>query len=437
MSFPIPPSWAGNIPVSGNPGEDRQLYFWMFPATGDIGHDDVVIWLNGGPGCSSLSATLEENGPVMLDPITYEAKANPDTWTQYANIIWIDQPAGVGFSLGTPKNQTMEEVAQEFNGFLLQLYAKFAKLQGKRLWITGESFAGKYIPHMANWIYNNEEENTKAGILLQGVNVDDPLFAPNVVTKELPSVDYGLAYQKELNLTSDEVHELEQIGEQNGIRHFVRDHLTYPPKGPISIPPNLNTTFSPYDHLKQMIMSHNPCFSPYYTVNKSPCGTLDALGANMTTQATFPLGYFHHPPVVAAINAQPNISWVQCSQHPNFKIMKTANTNYPVPDVFGKVIEKSKKTIVQHGTHDYVVLFNGSALAIQNMTWHGKQGFQHPPSKTLSVDGEKKGYYQTERNLTFVVIKGAGHMVPAYAPKAASQLLRFLLGQIEEDDINT
>ena len=61
------------------------------------------------------------------------------TWTKLANVVWLDQPAGTGFALGEPKNQSMREVAQDFYGFLTNFYETFPKIQGKRLWIGGES----------------------------------------------------------------------------------------------------------------------------------------------------------------------------------------------------------------------------------------------------------------------------------------------------------
>ena len=101
-------------------------------------------------------------------------------------MIWVDQPAGTGFSRGQPKNQSMEQIAEEFNGFLLSLYQTFPKLQGKRLWLAGESYAGKFIPYMADWIYKHEVENQKAGIHLHGINMIDGFFMDDIIGKELP-----------------------------------------------------------------------------------------------------------------------------------------------------------------------------------------------------------------------------------------------------------
>lgn len=86
-SFDIPPSWAGNIPVSNRSGESRHIYFWMFPATEGVGEDDIIFWMNGGPGCSSLSSMMGENGPLKFDYETFEAEPLNQTWTKLANVV--------------------------------------------------------------------------------------------------------------------------------------------------------------------------------------------------------------------------------------------------------------------------------------------------------------------------------------------------------------
>lgn len=433
VSFDIPPSWAGNLPVSNRSDEPRHLYFWMFPATEKRGEDDLIFWMNGGPGCSSLSSTLGENGPVKFNSDTFEAEPVPQTWTKLANMVWLDQPSGVGFSEGEAKNQSMREVAQDFYGFLVNFYQAFPKVQGKRLWIGGESFAGKFIPFMADEVYRNEEQNKLLGIDLQGININEPLFAPNIITKELTAVEYGLQHAKLLNFTDAQIQQLEQIGVENGIRHFVRDNLHYPPKGHLEIPQALNVTFSPYSHMKALIQENNPCASPFYIINRR-CSP-DALGMNMTTEKSNPHNYFNDVPGVKEyIHAPPNRTWMQCSTAEAFHVMKYAGNQYPVPDVLSRVVEKSKHTVVQHGTYDMVVLYHGTSLALQNMTWNGRQGFENPPSNKLHSNGDVTVHYVSERNLTYFIVPRAGHMVPATSPEAAFHMAMYWLGRSSEEE---
>ena len=65
VDFDIGESYAGLLPISQSPDESRQLYFWFFPSTNPDAGNEIVIWFNGGPGCSSLSGLLTENGPFL------------------------------------------------------------------------------------------------------------------------------------------------------------------------------------------------------------------------------------------------------------------------------------------------------------------------------------------------------------------------------------
>jgi carboxypeptidase D len=67
VPFDIGESYAGLLPISGNANETRELFFWFFPTTNSDPQEEITIWFNGGPGCSSLSGLLTENGPFTWE----------------------------------------------------------------------------------------------------------------------------------------------------------------------------------------------------------------------------------------------------------------------------------------------------------------------------------------------------------------------------------
>jgi carboxypeptidase D len=141
VDFDIGESYAGLMPISGNKGEKRQLYFWYFPSENKLADDEITIWLNGGPGCSSLEGFLQENGPFLWQYGTFKPFPNPWAWNNLTNMVWVEQPVGTGFSQGTPNAKSEEDVAAQFLGFFKQFVDTFA-LQGKKVYIAGESYAG-------------------------------------------------------------------------------------------------------------------------------------------------------------------------------------------------------------------------------------------------------------------------------------------------------
>ena len=109
----------------------------------------VVIWLNGGPGASSTFANFLFSSPLRIaEPSTntYEMYTSEETWIKAGTVIYIDQPVGTGFAYGEPLLTTMDEATTEFLTFVEAILDKFSDLKEKDLYMTGESYAGHYIP---------------------------------------------------------------------------------------------------------------------------------------------------------------------------------------------------------------------------------------------------------------------------------------------------
>lgn len=98
VGFDIGESYAGRLPISTpkftNGSSDNELFFWFFPSKNPEARNEITIWLNGGPGCSSMDGLLQENGPFLWQPGTYSPQPNPFSWTNLTNMVWIDQPIG-------------------------------------------------------------------------------------------------------------------------------------------------------------------------------------------------------------------------------------------------------------------------------------------------------------------------------------------------------
>lgn len=87
VDFDIGESYAGLLPISSKANETRELYFWYFPSTNPLAEDEITIWLNGGPGCSSLEGLLQENGPFLWQYGTFAPVPNP-----WVRTLWSASP---------------------------------------------------------------------------------------------------------------------------------------------------------------------------------------------------------------------------------------------------------------------------------------------------------------------------------------------------------
>uniref|UniRef100_A0A8R1E141 Carboxypeptidase n=1 Tax=Caenorhabditis japonica TaxID=281687 RepID=A0A8R1E141_CAEJA len=138
--------------------DDKYFHYWLTESSRNAAQDPLVLWLNGGPGCSSLGGLIEELGPFHVRDYGKTVYYNEYTWNKFANVIFLESPAGVGFSYSTSSNLTVndEETALYNHMALVDFLEKFPEYQGRDFWIAGESYAGVYIPTLAVRILNDK-----------------------------------------------------------------------------------------------------------------------------------------------------------------------------------------------------------------------------------------------------------------------------------------
>lgn len=89
VNFDIGESYAGTLSIDSDPDSPNQLFFWFFVSDNPKASDEITIWLNGGPGCSSLDGLLQENGPFLWQSGTYAPVRNPYSWSNLTNMVRI------------------------------------------------------------------------------------------------------------------------------------------------------------------------------------------------------------------------------------------------------------------------------------------------------------------------------------------------------------
>ena len=156
VNFDIGEMYSGQMPIDMN-DTSRNLFFVFEPTVGES-VDTVTIWLNGGPGCSSLEGFFQENGRFIWSWGMYEPQINPYSWVNLTNVLWVEQPVGTGFSQGKVTATSEEEIAEDFAGFFLNFQKTFG-IKNFKIYVTGESYAGRYVPYIsANFLDKNDTE---------------------------------------------------------------------------------------------------------------------------------------------------------------------------------------------------------------------------------------------------------------------------------------
>ena len=118
-----------------------------------------VVWLTGGPGCSSTLALLTENGPCTVDGDgkSGTTTVNPHSWTEAAHVLWLDQPAGVGFSYGDENDSGEAMVGEDAYYFFQAFFQSHPEYANNPLYIIGESYGGHYVPAIAHRIWRGNQ----------------------------------------------------------------------------------------------------------------------------------------------------------------------------------------------------------------------------------------------------------------------------------------
>jgi serine carboxypeptidase-like clade I len=158
--------YSGLIPVGNLSGVAGHLHYWFIESTNKPSEDPIVLWLNGGPGSSSLIGLLTENGQLVLNDDSLENTidgipqlfVNEYAWTTVANVIYLESPKGVGFSYcddaKTSKDcvNSDESTALDAYEFLVNFFKGFPEYKTNKFYITGESYAGIYIPMLMDQV---------------------------------------------------------------------------------------------------------------------------------------------------------------------------------------------------------------------------------------------------------------------------------------------
>lgn len=419
--------YSGYLDIKGSPG--KKLHYLYVDSQRNKEKDPLVLWLNGGPGCSSLLGFGDENGPAYFIPNSQKFIENEWSWNKQANMLYLEAPAGVGFSIAekpsdreTGDNLTAENSLQA----LISFFKKFPNLNGREFYISGESYAGIYIPTLADKIIDYNASATEATkINLKGILVG------NGVT-DLAQDDFSfIDFAYEHGLYSYEVRQ-----------RFVKHCGTVRPY-PISTKPLCAEAWAsaelqmgkffhydiyrfcpdtPYSAKKDEFSHLNFIYNKQrerqfgVTLNRNP--VLSFLEDTESVEPNYyngcddggdASGYYNRPDVKKALHVKESITWKDCSNLSYDQSKKGSIWVYP------KLFKNQIKVWIYSGDTDGVVPYNGSRDWIINLNLQVVK-----PERVWNIDNDRAaGIIIEYSNLTFVTVHGTGHMVPQWKRREA------------------
>eukprot|EP00933_Yihiella_yeosuensis_P005917 TRINITY_DN110528_c0_g1_i1.p1 TRINITY_DN110528_c0_g1~~TRINITY_DN110528_c0_g1_i1.p1 ORF type:complete len:572 (+),score=100.70 TRINITY_DN110528_c0_g1_i1:62-1777(+) len=469
---------AGFIEVE--PSTRTNLFYYLVESQKNPEKDPLIWWMNGGPGASSLAGLFSETGPLLLNEAG-KFMNNPYSWNKEANVLYVEFAPGIGYSFCSNSSKTGPDVTcpQErgdcsaclasdtsvarHNAIFIEklLTEVFPSMKGRPLYLTGESYAGVYIPTLAEEILNRME-NTDV-VNLHGLWVTDPCTDNKA---QFGQLDLGVDFAHRKGLISQDVY------------HALSDES----KG----------CFSGRTHVGDRIrrVESNLCRRAWRLYDLATAGIGDAVhpqpvpglplyidplnAVGPTGGADIP-GYLNRADVRKALHADlsPNKvyhleldnngysgytpEYAACNDHPNGKLGKKS-----MVDVYRSIASKTQTTkaaanlkhiIISSGDLDPVVQLAGTEAAVNAIGFPVAEGgdrrpwyynltaspadalierpIQWGPSLRAVDAGVQVGgfiiNYDTKvpgLKLDFVVVRNSGHMVPAYAPQKGLHVIQ-------------
>jgi len=378
------------------PGDE--MFYWLVRSRKDPENDPLVLWLNGGPGCASELGLFYENGPWTInDDLSLET--NEHSWNEIANMIYVDQPLGTGFSkTNKPDHIARNEkmVADTFFVFLEKFVEKFPEFQGRPFYITGESYAGHYIPAITAKIV--EMDNPKINLISSAIGngwVDPVLQYPQYTTFAVENELIGSFHAKVL----DAGYWLcaKTIGIHLGAFAYIPCELL---TNTILGNP-INPRFNVYDIRKKCI--GDGCY---------PMENLDIL---------------LNKPEIQQILGVGKRFYSQCSKLPQLFMMGDHNRNLRPKVEYA--LDNGVGILVYSGDKDFICNWRGGEAWTHAIGFEGGNYLEGEEYQQWTVDGEGAGEYKRSGSFTFLRIYDAGHMVPMDQPKRALDMLQKFINQ--------
>ncbi|XP_018485542.2 serine carboxypeptidase-like 27 isoform X3 [Raphanus sativus] len=394
--------YSGYVTVNEERG--RALFYWLVesPTTRDPKSRPLVLWLNGGPGCSSVAyGGAEEVGPFRVGSDGKTLHPKLYAWNKLANLLFLESPAGVGFSYTNSSSDLYttgdQRTAEDSYRFLVNWFERFPQYKHRDFYIVGESYAGHFVPQLSKLVHERNK-----GFKNPAINLKDDYhdyigtfeywwnhgLISDSTYHQLKTACYSVSSQHPSLQCMEALRSAEL--EQGNIDPY--SIFTKPCNNTVQLKSFLKGRY-PW-----MSRAYDPCTERYSNVYFNRVEVQKALHANVT-RLSYP--------------------WKSCSD-----IVGNYWTDSPVSmlPIYRELIAAGLKIWVFSGDTDAVVPITATrysidALKLATITnwypWydHGKVG----------------GWSQVYKGLTLVTVTGAGHEVPLHRPRQAFIIFRAFL----------
>ncbi|PVI00801.1 alpha/beta-hydrolase [Periconia macrospinosa] len=362
-------------------GENIHLWFWYFSARSNSSTAPLVAWLNGGPGASSMIGLFQNNGPCHFPANSSSSSPtrNEQSFNNVANMLYIDQPAGAGFSYGTNDtevnaiNSTPRAVPYVYD-FLQAFLAhgEFAHLAERKFGVATASYGGHYGPELVRYIQErNENGRGQTKINLAGLAINNGLF------------DYGIQHPA----MADYLLEKKVLDEEK-YAEVMADYES-------ECAPALHTC-EETDTDADCANADDKCYSAV----EGPLGDLQEYVYDVRGMAFAPPTTYIEW-LGKNVDAVGNRTEYRSSSNAIFnRFIGTGDTARSMIPLLSEFVQTNVPTLIWAGDQDVICNYIGVRKVAESVEYKGQAVFKQQDVKKWTVGGTEYGLFKTQDNLS-------------------------------------
>ncbi|XP_036897128.1 probable serine carboxypeptidase CPVL [Sturnira hondurensis] len=379
-------SYCGFLTV--NKTYNSNLFFWFFPAKTESSTAPVVVWLQGGPGVSSLLGLFVEHGPyVVTKNLTLDIR--DFAWTSTLSMLYIDNPVGTGFSFtddpqGYATNE--DDVAQDLFSALIQFFQLFPEFQENDFYVTGQSYAGKFVAFISYYIHMLNPR------LSVPINLKGIAIGSEFCNTEMMIQNYG-TFLYEVGFLDEKQRKYFQEQSDQCLAHVQHGEW-----------------LQAFEVFERLVSGHHS-----YLKNVTGCPHL----ANIV-QCTKPEEYSYFKKFLALSEVRRAIHVGNRTFNDGSKVRK-----YLREDLFSSVtpqlveLMNNYKVLLYNGQLDILAMASLTERYLNTINWKGSQEYRKAERKIWKIfksDQDVAGYVKQVGNFHQLIVRDGGHILPADQP---------------------
>ncbi|EKJ69548.1 hypothetical protein FPSE_10259 [Fusarium pseudograminearum CS3096] len=425
--------WTGTVNVTA----DKSMFFWYFESRNKPQTDPLLLWMSGGPGAAGGMGLFVGSGPCVVNRDGNSTRRSEYAWTDHANVVYIDQPVGVGFSKITDRDDiavSLEQGARDVHSFLSAFSQDvFPEFAGRPWHITGESMGGHYVTGYTQHIASKEQDNARRGVEPR-INISSAIIVDGYIDATRQSIGYHDFFCKDwakdgrkaplMNDTACStmaaaIPECEKLAVRCRESYDIPEckaanEVCEETIGEYFLDGVTRGGWDPYD-------DRHPCEEPPMCSNLDHGPTWKFLNQRWVQQK---LGFEKFP--FDLIDLDTNARWDQAE-----------NIHLPVTRELTWILDNTDIAVLFiNGNDDIIINTPGQMSMLDNQPWEGQKLYRNLEyndwyykngdltSDTEGWGAKRGGFWKGNDRLAIYAVDEAGHLSPHHQPEAIGAIVR-------------